>query len=113
MWAVTHWIDGKEQAVTIPNILPAVQRIPDLVNGSFEAVGGVTTFFNCLRLYKDKEVKGVVWQLTIFYTVWAIWNMYYYPHLNQWLSFWGGLVIVLGNLIWITQVIYYRRRRPG
>ncbi len=89
-----------------------VIKIPDFINGSFETLGGVTTFLNCWRLYKDKEVKGVVWQLTIFYTAWGLWNMYYYPYLNQWLSFAGGLVIVTGNILWIMQVIWYLKHPP-
>jgi hypothetical protein len=85
-------------------------QIPDLVNGLFEMVGGLTTFLNCWKLHKDKEVKGVVWQLTIFYTAWGLWNLYYYPSLGQWLSFLGGCVIVTSNVIWISQVVYYKRK---
>jgi len=93
-------------------ILGHTIKIPDLINGTFEALGGITTFLNCWQIYKDKEVKGVVWQLSIFYTAWGLWNLYYYPHLNQWISFAGGLVIVTGNIIWIMQVIYYLYLKP-
>ena len=86
-------------------------QVPDLINGTFEAIGGVTTFLNCWQLYKDKEVKGVVWQLNIFYIAWGLWNLYYYPVLNQWLSFAGGCIIVTGNVVWIGQVLWYRRHR--
>jgi hypothetical protein len=36
--------------------------------------------------------------------------LYYYPHLNQWASFYGGLFMVIGNTIWILQVIWYLTR---
>ena|SRR3989338_1534364 len=85
---------------------------PDLINGLFETVGGFTSFLNCWQLYKDKQVKGVVWQLTIFYTLWGLWNLYYYPHLGQWFSFAGGCIIVMGNLLWIIQVLYYFKHPP-
>jgi hypothetical protein len=87
-------------------------QLPDLINGMFEALGGVTTYLNCWQLYKDKEVKGVVWWLNVVYISWGLWNMFYYPHLGQWFSFYGGLVIVSGNCIWIGQVIWYQFIRP-
>lgn len=87
-------------------------QIPDLINGLFEAVGGITGFLNCWQLYKDKEVKGVVWQLTVFFSAWGLWNLYYYPLLGQWLSFWGGCLIVLSNTVWVCQVIWYLKHPP-
>jgi len=82
----------------------------DAVNGLFEGVTGIASILNCRQLYKDKEVKGVVWWFTIFYTLWGFWNLYYYPSLNQWFSFAGGLVIVAANAFWVGMVIYYRRK---
>ncbi|HXK36572.1 MAG TPA: hypothetical protein VJ553_03240 [Candidatus Paceibacterota bacterium] len=87
-------------------------QIPDLINGTFEMLGGVATYMNCWQLHKDKEVKGVIWWLTAFYITWGVWNLYYYPHLDQWLSLYGGLVIVSGNVVWILQVVWYRWIRP-
>jgi hypothetical protein len=86
---------------------------PDIINGSFELFGGVTTFLNCWQLYRDKEVKGVRWELNFFYTAWGLWNLYYYPYLHQWFSFTGGILIVTGNAIWILQVLWYLRLRKS
>jgi hypothetical protein len=86
-------------------------QAPDLVNGLFECVGGWGAWMNCLRLYRDKQVKGVVWYLTIFWFLWGAWNLYYYPHLDQWLSFLGGCVIVTGNLAWLGMLWYVVRVR--
>ncbi len=87
-------------------------QVPDLVNGLFESGGAVTSLLNCWQLYKDKEVKGVVWQLTLFYSLWGLWNLYYYPHLGQWLSFAGGCMIVTFNITWVCQVVWYLYLRP-
>lgn len=95
----------------IPALL-ATLKIPDVINGSFEAVGGVVIFLNCWKLYHDKEVKGVVWQLTIFFSAWGLWNLYYYPHLDQWLSFVGGLLMTIGNILWIVEVVWYLKHPP-
>lgn len=93
--------------------LLATLKIPDFLNGLFEAVGGAIIFLNCWKLYKDKVVKGVVWQLTIFFTAWGLWNLYYYPYLHQWASFIGGLLMVIANTLWIGQVVWYLKHPPA
>jgi hypothetical protein len=78
---------------------------PDLGNALFEAGGAVTAWLNALQLYRDKEIKGVYWPIYFFYTAWGFWNLYYYPALGQWFSFFAGAVLVLGNFAWITQAV--------
>jgi hypothetical protein len=96
----------------IATLYVAALKIPDFVNGVFELIGGLFVFANCVRLYKDKEVKGVVWQLTIFFAAWGFWNLYYYPFLHQWMSFVGGLLMTIGNTLWIVEVIWYLKHPP-
>ena len=79
----------------------------DVVNACFELVGGALVFLNCHRLYKDKEVKGVNWQVIAFFTIWGYWNIIFYPSIGAWFSFVGGLLLALGNTFWITLYIYY------
>jgi hypothetical protein len=88
-------------------------NLPDLVNGAFECSGGVFTFANCARLYRDKAVRGVFIPATVMFTAWGFWNLFYYPHLDQWMSFAGGVVIVIGNSIWVTMALCYARRAGG
>ena len=85
--------------------------IPDLVNGLFEGIGGIMVLLNCYRIIKDKEVKGVDIFASIFFTLWGYWNLYYYPLLGQWLSFLGGLFIVIGNTTWVILAVYYTRKK--
>ena len=82
----------------------------DLINGIFEIGGGLLIALNCLRLYKDKEVKGVSIAVVAFFTVWGYWNLYYYPSLNQWMSLAGGVIIVLANSVWVGMALYYGRK---
>ena len=81
----------------------------DAGNFFFEGVGSVMTWLNVRRLRRDKEVKGIDWRVMIFWTMWGLYNLFYYPHLNQWLSFVGGISIVTANAVWVLMVIYYRR----
>ncbi len=81
----------------------------DLTNGAFELLGGFSLWQNVRRLRRDKSIKGVDWRVTLFFTSWGLWNLYYYPHLDQWASFLGGLGIVAANAAWLYYVFKYRR----
>jgi hypothetical protein len=84
---------------------------PDTINGLFEFAGGFMLLRNALQLYRDKQVKGVHWMPTLFFTSWGVWNLYYYPSLDQWFSFAGGVFLVLTNALWLGQIFYYGKRR--
>lgn len=83
---------------------------PDLINGIFEFVGSVMLWRNVVQLHRDKVVRGVHWLPTGFFMAWGFWNLFYYPHLNQWWSFVGGVSIVVANAVWFGQMIHYRSR---
>lgn len=82
-------------------------NIPDLINAGFEAFGGLFVLNHCRVLYKDKVLKGVSIASTVFFSLWGMWNMFFYSHLDQWFSFYGGLVITLANALWVGMMIYY------
>ena len=89
----------------------------DMINGLFEVIGGFVIWGNVWRLSIDKQVRGVLTWYTFFFLAWGYWNLYYYPSLEQWWSFWGGVNIVLANSVWFLQMLYYGRgerriRRP-
>ena len=86
-------------------------QIPDLINGFFELLGSIFILLNIITLHKDKSVKGVSWVSVGFFTCWGIWNLYYYPSLGQTISFIGGIGIAITNIIWLTQLIYYSKKR--
>lgn len=79
----------------------------DFGNAFFEFVGAYMTYKNASKLYADKDVKGVYWPVTAFWALWGLWNLYYYPSLDQWLSFAGGALLVLGNIAWVVMAIKY------
>lgn len=82
---------------------------PDLINGGFEATAAIAQLANVRRLLRDRAVQGVDWRVTAFFTVWGLWNLFYYPHLDQWLSFVGGLAIVVVNAVWVALAIRFQR----
>ena len=78
---------------------------PDIGNGVFECLGGWFTWRNSLALDKARELKGVYWPTTAFFTAWGFWNMYYYPSLDQPFSFAGGVLLASGNLMWVILAV--------
>lgn len=81
----------------------------DAINGIFHLLGATALFWNVRRVFKDKAVAGVSILSTVFFALWGFWNLYYYPHLDQWLSFIAGIAIVIGNCCWIGSMLYYSR----
>lgn len=79
----------------------------DVINGGFEFISGLFCLINVFRLLKDKIVMGVSAIPTGFFSLWGIWNLYYYPTLNQWFSFIGGIFLVSINVWWLYLVFYY------
>lgn len=87
-----------------------ILNIPDLINGIFELLGGVAVFGHTMAVLRDKRVRGIDWRSSVVMVTWGFWNLYYYPHLDQWLSFLGGIAIVAGNVVWLTGILYYLRK---
>lgn len=82
---------------------------PDVINGIFEFTGSIFLWLNVYRLLKDKMVRGYSPWTTLFFSSWGYWNLFYYPHLDQWWSFTGGVSIVTANTIWLGFMFYYRK----
>lgn len=82
---------------------------PDLVNGTFETLGGFTIWLNVWAMYKDKGYAGSRWPYIAFFASWGYWNLYYYPHLHQWISFAGGCNIVIANTVLLIVMLKYGR----
>jgi len=80
---------------------------PDMVNGAFEALAGIAVLNHCIALHHDKAVRGLSVGSTAFFTAWGVWNLYYYPHLDQFWSFAGGVFITLANGIYVAMLVHY------
>lgn len=76
-------------------------------------LGGFVILLNVRRILRDKLVRGFDWRVLGFFTLWGLWNLFYYPHLGQWLSFFGGLWIVLVNTVYLGLMIYYINKEKG
>lgn len=84
---------------------------PDIINGSFELLGTPFVLLSIFKLAKEKKVCGISWAMVGFFTVWGLWNLFYYPHLGQWASFCGGIALAIANIIYLIQLIYWSNKR--
>lgn len=73
--------------------------------------GSILLWLNVKTLIKAKKVEGIHWGSSAFFTLWGLWNLFYFPSLGQWCSFCGGLSIAAANATWVVLAIYYGRRR--
>jgi hypothetical protein len=91
--------------------------IPDMLNGLFELFGAGFIALSVRKLHRERIVRGISWGHVAFFMVWGYWNLYYYPSLDQWFSFVGGLGIVAMNTVYFAQLVYFtqaeRQRRQS
>jgi hypothetical protein len=83
----------------------------DVINGVFEHLGALFIMTSVLKLHREKRVAGIHWAHMGFFTTWGYWNLFYYPALEQWVSTFGALWLVLVNTFYLGQIIYYNRLR--
>lgn len=86
-----------------------MKNYSDLLNGLFEGFAGMFVLLNIIQLYKDKQLKGISITSIIFFTLWGFWNTIFYPMNDLFYSFIGGLFVTSLNLIWIVQILYYKK----
>jgi hypothetical protein len=80
---------------------------PDIFNALFEATGATLTFMNAIAVYRAKGYAGITIPAMLFFTSWGGWNLYYYPHMDQWVSFCAGVALFVANISWLSLALYY------
>jgi len=83
---------------------------PDHINGTFEFGGALVTWVNIRAIWRAKRYVGVSLLPWAFFTMWGWWNLYYYPHLEQFWSFVGGAALVASNTIFSALMFKYKNR---
>jgi hypothetical protein len=81
----------------------------DLINGGFEFAAGIAILGHCFRLLEDRRVAGVSTGSVAFFSLWGVWNIYYYPLLDQFWSFAGGIFVTLANTAYVALLIRFRK----
>ena len=84
---------------------------PDIINGLFEGIGSVFMAANIVRILKDKKVAGFSWTASAFFGSWSLFNLFYYPHLDQFWSLAGAVCMAVSNTTYVVLVLYYKTPR--
>lgn len=79
-------------------------NLPDVINAGFEFGAGFAVLHHCAKVYEHKQVRGVSHAAVLFFTVWGVWNLFYYPHLGQFWSFAGGIFVTLANALYLGML---------
>jgi hypothetical protein len=87
--------------------------VPDVINGCLEFIAIGFILASCVKLHRDKQVRGVSLVHITFYVSWAYWNLYFYPSVGAWLSFYGGIGVVIVNTVWLGMMVYYLRKEKN
>ncbi len=86
--------------------------VNDSINSLFEGIGALFVWRNVWQLFKDRAVRGVYWPTWAFFSAWGLWNLYYYPSLDQWFSFSAGVLLASGNITWcIMAFLFHQKKR--
>jgi len=83
----------------------------DIINALFQGVAAVGTLRNYFSLRKDLDVKGTYWPLYLVFLSWGIWDLFYYPILNQWWSFTLNVITIIGNLLWLKLALCIKYKK--
>mgnify|MGYP001599850197 CR=1 FL=1 len=84
----------------------------DSVNAGFELACALLLWANVRTLYKDKQIKGIALSPNYLYLAGGLWDLYYYPFLNQWISFFACAVYTTGFTLWLGMAVWYMHLSP-
>ena len=82
----------------------------DTINGFFLLGSSVAVLGHCHSAYRSKSAKGASLNALVFFTAWAVWNLFYYNALGQLFSFFCGIAAVFTNALYLWLLFHYSRR---
>jgi hypothetical protein len=84
----------------------------DFINGALELLGAFLIANNCRLLFLHKQVQGVSVMATAYFSIWGLWNLYFYPANSLFYSFVGAILLAMANVTWVGMALHYRWRKP-
>lgn len=82
----------------------------DQINASLEFAGACFRTFDCVKLFRAKRFQGGSLFTALFFFGWGVFNMFYYPSLQQTWSFVAAILLTVVNGIWILMAVVYEHR---
>lgn len=85
----------------------------DPVNAFFEFASSFFLLISVFKVHREKRVAGISYIHVGFFALWGVWNLFYYPYLGQSYSFYAGIFLVIVNVTYFGQLVYYDKLYPG
>lgn len=82
----------------------------DLANACFEGGGSIFVLNHARILLKDKMARGVSLLSVAFFSLWGVFNIFYYQHLEQKFSWYAGIAVLIANTFYMLLIAHYRRK---
>lgn len=73
----------------------------DLINGLFGVFASILSYQNVVQAKLHNEIKGMHYYSTAFFTLWAIFQLYFYYGLGLYLSMIGSIFIIAVDVYWL------------
>jgi hypothetical protein len=83
----------------------------DFLNSFFEYTAGGMIWLNIWTIWKDKTIKGVSLFATVYFAALASFNLFYYWELNQKISFFAGVFVAIGDILYLYLFLKYRKNK--
>lgn len=81
----------------------------DFIAMCVSGFGGLLVWSNVYKLWKDKVVKGVNWFPSLYFMCGGCYSAFFLYHIHQHLAFYGTLITVCANAVWVTLAWIYTR----
>ena len=82
----------------------------DQINACLELAGAIFLVPTLIEAYNKKRIVGVHYITPIFFSLWGLWNIFYYPSLNQYWSASAACIMLSVNIIWLVMVFRYKEK---
>ena len=79
----------------------------DIVNSFLKYISGFFIIPTIIELYNTENAEGVSWIHVGFFSLWGVWNLYYFWNLDQKLSALANVFLILMNTTWLVMLLYY------
>jgi cation transport ATPase len=84
-----------------------VKLTMDQANACLEMGGAFLRTLDCIKLFQDKRFSGGHLGTALYFLGWGVFNVFFYPSLNQVWSFWAAIVLMVMNGLWFVMALYY------
>ncbi|BDD79864.1 hypothetical protein [Burkholderia phage FLC9] len=82
----------------------------DMINACLELAGATLRSIDCIKLYRAKRFQGGSLWTALFFFLWGLFNIVYYPSFNQTYSWAAAIALTVVNGLWISMAVFYNRR---